>query len=67
VLFVNLWDQTGAKRTLEGHDYYYLHDETLAETDDLGPLLRLLRFVKFGRWTSNAKMNAARQRATEDA
>jgi hypothetical protein len=65
ILIVNYWEG-GVKHTLAGHDYYYLKDEAMAETDDLGPFLRLLRVVKFGRWTSHAKMEAACRAARED-
>jgi hypothetical protein len=34
-------------------DNYFLHDDVLAGTDDLGPLLRKLGLVKFGRWTKS--------------
>lgn len=36
-----------------GNDFYYLEDDTIASTGDLNPLLRKMKFIKFGRWTSH--------------
>ena len=35
-----------------GKDFYFkIDDETIGMTDDIGPFLRLLGVIKFGRWT----------------
>lgn len=59
VLFAVEWvdDQ---KRIYSGHDFY-LNDGGLGYTDDLGPLLRKLGVVKFGRWTSHKTLEAVRK------
>lgn len=58
VLFVVYWVD-GVKTIFSGADHYYFHDGVVAATNDLGPLLRKLGIVKFGRWTSHKRMEAA--------
>lgn len=54
-------------QTLSGSDHYILlDDETVADTDDLGPLLRKWG-VKFGRWTTHAKMEEIGRRVADEA
>lgn len=50
-----------------GADFYYLIDDTVAATGDLGPFLRSLKIIKFGRWTSIKKYEAVSRRVAEDA
>lgn len=58
VLYAVRWVD-GKKEILSGADYYYIWGGVFASTDDLGPLLRKLGFVKFGRWTSHRRMEQA--------
>lgn len=52
---------------LSGSDHYIMVDgETIVTTDDLGATLRRLRFIKFGRWSTNSRMQEALRRAAED-
>lgn len=53
--------------TQSGADYYVMIDDTVAATGDLGPLLRKLGFIKFGRWTSIKQYEAIGRRVAEDA
>jgi hypothetical protein len=54
-------------QTLSGSDHYVLlDDETVADTNDLGPLLRKWG-VKFGRWTSHKRMHEIGRRVAEEA
>lgn len=53
--------------TQSGADYYYLIDDTVAATGDLGPYLRSLGTVKFGRWTSHKRYEEVARRVAEDA
>jgi hypothetical protein len=53
--------------TQSGADYYYLIDGDVAGTGDLGPLLRQLKFIKFGRWTSIKKYEAVSKQVAHDA
>jgi hypothetical protein len=64
VLFAVEWEGD-QKRVYSGHDYY-LNDGGLGYTDDLGPLLRKLGVVKFGRWTSHANLERVRKRMEAD-
>lgn len=50
---------------LTSHDFYYYYDGATWFTDDLGPLLRKLGFIKFGRTTSPKNLESARQLAEE--
>jgi hypothetical protein len=50
-----------------GADYYYMVDGTVAATGDIGPLLRQLGFIKFGRWTSHKNHEKTSKRVAEDA
>ena len=66
VLFV--LSKKGDKVTVQsGGDFYYPEDDVVVATADLNPLLRKLRFIKFGRWTSIKKYEAVSKRAAEDA
>jgi len=66
VLFV--LQKTGdVVHTLSGCDHYVLVDDTVAATQDLGPLLRKLGWCKFGRWTSIKKYEEISRRVGEDA
>ncbi|OGS01551.1 MAG: hypothetical protein A2V88_02690 [Elusimicrobia bacterium RBG_16_66_12] len=65
VLFVVVWDERG-KTPYSGADYYYMEGDQLCSTHDLGPLLRKLGIVKFGRWTSIRRMEEAAARVRED-
>lgn len=51
-----------------GADFYWRFDEdgSIAATSDIGPLLRSLKYVKFGRFTSNTKHARIMSRARED-
>lgn len=53
---------------LSGADFYVRFDEdgSIAATGDIGPLLRKLGFVKFGRFTSNRNQERVMARARED-
>lgn len=48
------------------HDFYFFHDQNIGYTHDLNPLLRKLRFIKFGRWASPERMNEVRKKVEED-
>jgi hypothetical protein len=50
-----------------GADFYYPEDDLVVATSDLNPLLRKLKFIKFGRWTSISKYEAIGKRVAEDA
>jgi hypothetical protein len=52
-----------------GSDFYvrFADDGTIASTDDLGPILRALGFIKFGRSTSHRRFEAIMSRARADA
>lgn len=58
VLFAVQW-QDGKKEVLSGSDFYFFHDGSFGQTNDLGPLLRKLGIIKFGRWTTHAKLERA--------
>ncbi len=46
-------DEVG-RRVFHGRDFYFiLEDGTIGEADDLGPFLRKLGVVKFGRWVGD--------------
>lgn len=65
VLFVV--DKQGDVHHHSGADYYWkLQDGTVVATSDLGPLLRSLGIVKFGRWTTHTNMERIRQRVVEE-
>jgi len=64
VLFV-VWWEGETRHVHSGHDFYFSHDGVLADTDDLGPLLRKLGLVKFGRWSSHRAMERASQQVNE--
>lgn len=51
-----------------GGDYYwhFPEDASIVSTSDLGPLLRKLRLVKFGRYTSHRNHEAIMRRAREE-
>jgi hypothetical protein len=66
VLFV-LCKKGDVVQTISGSDHYILlDDETVAETEDLGPLLRAWG-VKFGRWTTHKNMERIGKRVAEEA
>lgn len=46
-------------------DFYWYLDGIYDQTNDLGPLLRRLGWVKYGRTTSNENFEAARTLAVE--
>lgn len=52
-----------------GSDFYLRFDDdgTIATSDDLGPILRKLGFIKFGRGTSHKKFEAIMNRARNEA
>jgi len=55
---------------VDGHalcdlDYYYFYDGALYMASDLGPLLRKLGIIKFGRTASTTKFEAARKLAAK--
>jgi len=58
VLFAVRWEG-GKKEILSNTDFYFFHDGSFGQTDDLGPLLRKLGIIKFGRWTSHKRMEQA--------
>jgi hypothetical protein len=66
VLFV-LYQEGDRVVTQSGADHYILLDDTIAATGDLGPFLRSLKVIKFGRWTSIKKYEAVSKRVAEDA
>lgn len=51
-----------------GADHYvrFEEDGSIAATSDLGPILRKLGFIKFGRFTSNKNHERIMTRARED-
>lgn len=49
-----------------GNDYYVMMADTVMTTGDLGPILRKLGFVKFGRWTSHRTFERISQRVREE-
>jgi hypothetical protein len=50
-----------------GADYYWrFKDGSIADTSDLGPLLRTLGVIKFGRFTSNRNHERVMQRARDE-
>lgn len=50
-----------------GADYYYrLEDGTVVSTADHATILRSLGWIKFGRYTSNAKMESVLRRIREE-
>lgn len=53
--------------TQSGGDFYYVEDDCVVSTSDIGPLLRKLGIIKFGRWTSIKKYEAVGRRVVEDA
>lgn len=54
VLGVVVADDDVGRHLLKDKDYYFiLRDGTIGETDDLGPFLRRLGVVKFGRWAGD--------------
>src|SRR5262245_7413583 len=53
--------------TQSGADYYFLEDGDIVATGDLGPLLRKLGFIKFGRWTSIKRYEAAGAQVARDS
>ncbi len=48
-----------------GGDFYirYEEDGSIADTSDIGPTLRALKFIKFGRYTSNKNQERIMTRA----
>ena len=46
--------------------YYVLPDGTIGFADDLGPFLRGLGIIKFGRWTGKKPWTRALKRMVED-
>ena len=64
VLFVTWWEGE-TQHIHSGSDFYFSHDGLIAETGDLGPLLRKLGLVKFGRWSSRRAMERAAQQVRE--
>lgn len=55
--------------THSGNDYYPMLEDsgTVAPTGDLGPFLRKLGTVKFGRYTTHKIMEEVSRRVAEDA
>jgi hypothetical protein len=53
---------------LSGADYYVRFDDdgSIIGTGDIGPLLRKLGFVKFGRYTSHRNQERVMNRAREE-
>lgn len=66
VLFLNRWDADGTIETIS-HDFYFNHDGVMQGTEHLGPLLRKLGFIKFGRWANTERLEAVRTMANKDA
>lgn len=65
VLFV--LQKIGDKITTQsGADFYYLIDDMAVATGDIGPLLRSLKYIKFGRWTSIKRYEAVGKRVAAD-
>jgi len=51
-----------------GKDFYYkIDDDTVGMTDDIGPFLRTLGVIKFGRWTGRKKWSDAWENMVEFA
>lgn len=68
VLFVlSRADNSDIVITQSGGDFYYCEDDCVVSTSDIGPLLRKLGLIKFGRWTSIKKYEAVSRRVAEDA
>lgn len=67
VLFVLQKFDGDIVHTQSGADFYYLVDDTAVGTGDLGPFLRSLKVVKFGRWTSIKRYEEVSKRVTRDA
>lgn len=52
---------------ISGADFYWRFDDgSIAATSDIGPLLRSLGWIKFGRYTSNRNHERIMQRARDD-
>jgi hypothetical protein len=66
VLFLVVWEN-GKQHVYSGADFYLNHEDTVRSTHDLGPWLRKLGLVKFGRWSSHRAMEAAAERVRRDA
>ncbi|MCH7535022.1 MAG: hypothetical protein IH948_04650 [Bacteroidetes bacterium] len=60
-------DKIGRK-IFQGSDFYFKipGTDTLAYADDLGPFLRKLGLIKFGRWTSDNAMEKGLIEAQND-
>ena len=66
VLFV--LQKSGDKITTQsGADFYFVEEDTIVASGDIGPLLRKLKFIKFGRWTSIKRYEAVGNRVAQDA
>jgi len=53
------------ERLMGETDYYYYHDGAFYHSDDLGPLLRKLGVVKFGRMANTKVWDKTREIAVE--
>jgi hypothetical protein len=54
--------------TMSGSDHYVMLDGTdIIATQDIGPLLRKLGFIKFGRWTTIKTYEEISRQVAEDA
>lgn len=68
VICVVVRSEKVGRKIYQGSDFYFKipGSETLAYADDLGPFLRKLGLVKFGRWTSDALMESTLIKAQND-
>lgn len=59
-------DEVG-RHLLKDKEYYFiLPDGTIGATNDLGPFLRTLGIIKFGRWTGDKPYKGTLKRMMDD-
>ena len=69
VLCVVVRNEKTGRQIFQGSDFYFQipGTDTLGYADDLGPFLRKLGLVKFGRWSSDKLMESTLIKAQNDA
>ena len=67
VMGVVVPDTETGRHIFHGRDYYFMLEAgTIADTDDIGPFLRRLGIVKFGRWAGDKPYKGALARMMDD-
>ena len=64
---VVITDKETGRKVIQAKDFYFMKDDSINFTDDLNPLLRQLKFIKFGRWMPNKEWKGTLKKMIEDS